>query len=61
MGLKVTLIVQWPPGETPVPQLFAWLKSAAFFPVILMLATLSVKWPVFVTVTIWWALLVPIT
>ena len=44
-----------------MPQLFAWLKSAAFFPVILMLATLSVKWPVFVTVTVWWALLVPIT
>jgi hypothetical protein len=43
VGLKVTLTVQLAPGETLVPQVFAWLKSAAFVPVMLRLVILRVK------------------
>jgi hypothetical protein len=59
VGVKVTLRVQLDPAATLVPQVFVWLKSPLFVPVIVMLVMLSDAVPVLDKVTTWAALLVP--
>jgi len=50
-GVQVTVIVQLPPIETPVPQLFVCAKSVGLVPAIVMLLMFSRALPVFETVT----------
>ena len=52
VGLKVTLIVQFPPAATELPQLLLWAKSPAFVPVIARLVMLNVALPLLVRVTV---------
>jgi hypothetical protein len=59
VAVKVTLRVQLDPAVTLVPQVFVWLKSPLFVPVIIMLVMLSDPVPVLDKVTTWAALLVP--
>jgi hypothetical protein len=58
VGVKVTLILQLAPAATLVPQVFVWLKSPLFAPVIVMLVMLSAAVPVFESVTAWAVLVV---
>jgi hypothetical protein len=51
VGVNVTLILQMAPTATLVPQVFVWLKSPLFAPVIVMLLMLSAAVPVFESVT----------
>jgi hypothetical protein len=55
LGLKVTLIVQFAPALTLLPQVLVWEKS----PLAAMLETASEAVPVFVRVTVCAVLLVP--
>ena len=59
LGLKVTLMAQCPPGETLEPQLFVSVKSLGLVPVIAGLLMVSGRPPMFVSVTVWTALLYP--
>jgi len=45
VGVKVTLIVQFPPGATELPQVLVWAKSLAFVPVIARLARVKAPLP----------------
>ena len=47
VGLKVTLIEQWPPTATLPPQVFVCAKSPLLAPVIAMLVKVKVALPVF--------------
>jgi hypothetical protein len=58
-GLKVTLIVQFPPAATELPQVLVWAKSLAFVPAIPTLVMLNVALPPFVRVTLCAVLVVP--
>lgn len=58
-GLKVTLIVQFFPAATLVPQVFVWVKSPEFVPVMVTLVMLRVAVPVLVRVVVRGVLLVP--
>ena len=51
VGLKVTLIAQFAPAATEVPQVLVWAKSPLFDPVMVMLVMFSVPLPVFESVT----------
>lgn len=57
-GAKVTAMLHVPPAAT-LPQLLVWLKLLAFVPPMLMLLTESEAAPVFVTVMLCAALVVP--
>src|SRR5439155_12014433 len=60
VGVNVTLIAQAaPPGGTDAPQLLVCAKSPLFVPMIAMLEMLRLTFPVFESVTIWEALVVP--
>jgi hypothetical protein len=50
-GVKVTASVQLPPAATDPPQLFVWVKSLAFGPVIATDVMFSTAVPEFVSVT----------
>jgi hypothetical protein len=50
VGVNVTLIVQDPPAPTEEPQVFVWLKSTAFVPVIAIPLMFSGAPPVLDTV-----------
>jgi hypothetical protein len=56
-GLNVTLIEQFAPGASVVPQLFVWAKS----PVVVIPEIASGAVPVFENVAFWAALVVPTT
>jgi hypothetical protein len=51
LGVKVTLIAQFEPAATLVPQLFVWAKSPLLMPLIPMLEMFSVALPVLDSVT----------
>jgi hypothetical protein len=51
-GLKVTLIVQFPPAATELPQVLVWAKSLALAPVITKLVMLNVALPLLVRVAV---------
>jgi hypothetical protein len=51
LGVNVVLVVQLAPAARLVPQVFVWLKSAAFVPVTVMPVMESVALPEFVRVT----------
>lgn len=59
VGAKITVIVHLLPAAKDPPQVFVWLKSLAFAPVILMLFRVRVAVPVFVSVTALPELFVP--
>jgi hypothetical protein len=59
VGVNVTLMLQFAPAATLVPQLFDWLKSPLLAPVTAMLLIVKVALPVFVSVTLCALLLVP--
>ena len=60
VGVNVMLIAQAaPPGGTDAPQLLVCAKSPLFVPMIAMLEMLRLTFPVFESVTIWEALVVP--
>jgi len=59
-GLKVTLIVQLAPAAKEVPQVWVCTKSAALLPIMAMLLILKLTVPVFLSVAVLGALLVPI-
>jgi hypothetical protein len=52
VGVNLTLIVQFPPAATELPQLLLWAKSPAFVPVIARLVMLNVALPLLVRVTV---------
>jgi hypothetical protein len=58
-GLKVTLIVQELPAATELPQLLLSAKLEAFVPEIVTLVMLNAAFPVFFSVTVFAALVVP--
>jgi len=58
-GVKVTLIVQLAPAATLNPQVLVWAKLLALVPDTVMLVMLKSAVPVFVSVTVCAALLVP--
>jgi len=51
VGLKVTLIVQFPPAARLEPQVLVCAKSPGFVPVRLMLLMVSVAFPLLLNVT----------
>ena len=51
-GVKVTLIVQFPPAATELPHVLLWAKSLALAPVIRKLVMVNVALPLFVRVTV---------
>lgn len=59
-GLKVTLIVQFPPTGTGVLQVLVCPNCRGFAPLKIMVPTVSGPTPVFVRVTGWEALIVPL-
>ena len=59
VGANVTLIEQFAPDATLLPQVFVWTKSAAFPPVRPRLVTLRAALPVFDSVTDLAGLVVP--
>jgi hypothetical protein len=59
LGANVTLAVQLAPAATVEPQVFVWLKSGAFVPVMVMPVIESETVPEFVRATTWAAVLVP--
>jgi hypothetical protein len=60
LGENVTLIEQFAPDETLLPQVFVWAKSPEFVPVRPTLVTLRAALPVFDSVTVCAGLVVPI-
>jgi hypothetical protein len=58
VGVNVTLILQLAPAARLVPQVFVWLKSPLFVPVMAMLVMPSAAVPVLERVTACAALLV---
>jgi hypothetical protein len=58
-GLKVTLIVQFAPAATELPQVLVWAKSLALVPVIATLETYKVPLPLLLKVTVRAVLVVP--
>ena len=46
MGVKVTLIVQFAPAPTELPQVLVWAKSPALAPVMARLVIVKVALPV---------------
>ena len=58
-GVKVTRIVQPAPAATLAPQVFVCAKSPLLVPVIAMLLRVTVVAPLFVSVTVCVALVVP--
>src|SRR5436190_7746058 len=59
-GVKVDLIVHVPPGASDAPQVLTCAKSPAFAPEMTMLPIVNVAAPVFVKVTVWALLDVPV-
>jgi len=63
VGVKVTLMVQFPPAGTGTPTtqvpVDAHAKSPGFVPTMLTAVKFSAALPVFVSVTVWAALVVP--
>jgi len=57
-GLNVTETTQLAPGARVLPQLLVWSNSVAFVPMRVMVVMFSVSPPVFVSVTVWAALVV---
>src|SRR5271157_1291853 len=51
-GVKLTVIVQFPPELTLAPQVFVWEKSPMFVPVMVMPEMASVAVPVLLSVTV---------
>jgi hypothetical protein len=51
-GVKVTLMVQFPPAATELPQVLVWAKSPALVPVTARLAMLKPAFPVLLKVTV---------
>ena len=60
-AVNVTAIVQLVPGAIGAAQVFVNVKSLAFGPVVVALATIRVAAPEFVTATLCDALVVPFT
>jgi len=60
VGVNVTLIAQFAPDATPLAQVFVWAKSPEFVPLRPTLVTLRAASPVFESVTVFAALVVPI-
>jgi len=60
VGLNVTLMVHEDPTVRVLPQVWVWAKSPLLVPVIAMLDIVSVLPPLFLTVTVWAALVVPV-
>ena len=58
VGVKVTLMVQFAPAATLVPQVLVCAKSPGLAPVTVILLMVSVEPPVFDRVTFWAALVV---
>jgi hypothetical protein len=58
VGVKVTLMVQFAPAATLVPQVLVCAKSPGLAPAIAILLMVSVEPPVFDRVTFWAALVV---
>ena len=59
-GANFTLIVHVPPlAATELPHVFVWLKSPGFVPVNAMLLIVNARFPLFVSVTVWAALVDP--
>jgi hypothetical protein len=52
VGVNVTLIVQWAPAASELPQVLVWAKALALAPVIATLVMLNVALPSLVRVTI---------
>jgi hypothetical protein len=52
VGVKITLIVQFAPTATELPQLLLWERSLALTLVIAMLVILKAAWLAFVRVTV---------
>jgi hypothetical protein len=59
VGAKVTVMVHLPPDGRLESHVLIWLKSLAFVPVTATLLMVNVRAPVFVSVTVWGALIVP--
>lgn len=59
MGLKVTLIVQFAPAATEMPQVLVSLKSPPSAPLTLTLLMVSASVPVFESVMVWAGLTLP--
>jgi hypothetical protein len=60
VGVNVTLMVQFAPAATELPQLLVCAKSPLFVPVTAMLVRFSEALPVFASVTVCAALVVPV-
>jgi len=58
-GVKVTLMVQFPPAATKLPQLLVWAKSLAFGPVIARPVIVKSPLPVLLRAMVRAALVVP--
>jgi hypothetical protein len=59
VGANVTLIMQFAPAATPLPQVFVWEKSPGFVPVKPKLGAFSAAFPVLLRVAFCAALVVP--
>ena len=60
VGLKVTLMLQLAPAANELPQVWVCAKFPALVPVIAMLLMVKLAVPVFLSVTVLAALVVPI-
>jgi len=60
VGVNVTLIVQFTPAPTLLPQLLVWAKSPEFVPVKATFDMFRVALPVFESVTVCGGLVVPV-
>jgi len=60
VGLNFTLMVQLPPAGNELPQVWVCAKSDALVPAIAMAVMVMLVVPVFLSVTVWAALVVPI-
>src|SRR2546425_1264735 len=60
VGMNVTLILQLAPAANELPQVWVCAKFPALFPVIAMLLMVKLVVPVFLSVTVLAALVVPI-
>lgn len=58
-GVKVTLMVQFEPAGTELPQLLVWAKSVAFEPETETLVIFNDALPVLLRVTDWVVLVMP--
>lgn len=59
VGVNVTLIVQFPPAATEVPQLFVCPKSPGLAPLNAILAIVRAALPVLFNVNVWAVLVEP--